>query len=187
MTFSKHFNIIVACTFDGGIGYNNYIPWNIKAELKKFREITIKVEDKKKINAVIMGSKTWISLQSKPLKGRLNIVLTSTYRNELDYPNQNVKFVQNFEEALSCCKYDVIENIFVIGGAKVYDDILYDNYYINKINKIYLTVLFYDERIKTNKSIDLKKIFQKFKLIKDTDYEEEHKNRIFSSYIAYPK
>ena len=30
------YSIILACTFDGGIGYNNHIPWNIRNELFLF-------------------------------------------------------------------------------------------------------------------------------------------------------
>ena len=31
----KQISLILACTFDGGIGYENKIPWHIKSDLKK--------------------------------------------------------------------------------------------------------------------------------------------------------
>jgi len=34
------YSIILACTLDGGIGYENNIPWDIKSEMNLFREIT---------------------------------------------------------------------------------------------------------------------------------------------------
>jgi dihydrofolate reductase len=30
------YSIILACTLDGGIGYSNNLPWDIKNELKIF-------------------------------------------------------------------------------------------------------------------------------------------------------
>ena len=37
----KDISLILACTFDGGIGYNNKIPWYIKSDLIKFKNITV--------------------------------------------------------------------------------------------------------------------------------------------------
>ena len=67
------YSIILACTFEGGIGYNNDIPWNIKSEIYLFKQITGN-KDQYKQNAVIMGRNTWESLPHKPLKDRLNII-----------------------------------------------------------------------------------------------------------------
>lgn len=36
----KHFDIILAATCNGGIGYKNKIPWKIKKDLKYFYNIT---------------------------------------------------------------------------------------------------------------------------------------------------
>ena len=49
--------LILACTKDGGIGFNNKIPWYYKEDLYKFRELTTMTKDKNKENSVIMGSK----------------------------------------------------------------------------------------------------------------------------------
>jgi dihydrofolate reductase len=55
------YSIILACTLEGGIGYNNIIPWDIKSELYLFKQITTGCVDNFKSNAVIMGRKTWES------------------------------------------------------------------------------------------------------------------------------
>ena len=34
---AKIVSLILACTLDGGIGYNNNIPWYIKDDLLKFK------------------------------------------------------------------------------------------------------------------------------------------------------
>ena len=55
----KDIGIILASTTSGGIGYKNSLPWRIPEELKKFKEITSKVNNIKKKNCVIMGKNTW--------------------------------------------------------------------------------------------------------------------------------
>jgi len=44
----KDINLIVACTTNYGIGYNNKLPWNIPDELKKFKDITTRVDNENK-------------------------------------------------------------------------------------------------------------------------------------------
>ena len=65
------YTIIVARNSTNGIGMNNSIPWETnKEDLKFFQRMTTN-------NIVIMGRNTWESLPNKPLKNRINIVLTS--------------------------------------------------------------------------------------------------------------
>ena len=73
-----NFSIIVACTDEGIIGVNNTIPWYIPDDLKYFKTITTGNEKNK--NIVIMGRNTWESLptQYKPLKDRINIIISNT-------------------------------------------------------------------------------------------------------------
>lgn len=70
----KQISLILACTFDGGIGYENKIPWHIKSDLKKFKNITSNTINNLKQNAVIMGSKTYTSLPCNNLENRINII-----------------------------------------------------------------------------------------------------------------
>ena len=114
-------SLILACTLNGGIGYNGKIPWYIPSDLKKFRAITTKCVDENKINAVIMGRKTWESL-SKPLANRLNIVITSNKYYKVE--NENVIVVHSIIAALYCANKPYIENIFIIGGANIYNTFL---------------------------------------------------------------
>ncbi len=73
-------NIVVAATADGGIGKDGKLPWELPTDMAFFRTTTTKVSDSRKQNAVIMGRKTWASIPARfrPLKGRLNVVLSSS-------------------------------------------------------------------------------------------------------------
>ena len=71
------FSLILASTLNGGIGVNGRIPWEIKDEIMLFKQITTSVNSYIKKNAIIMGYDTWKSLPFKPLKNRINIILTS--------------------------------------------------------------------------------------------------------------
>ena len=75
------------------IGDGEKLPWRVPEDLKRFSELT-------RGNAVIMGSGTWRSIGSKPLKGRENIVLS---RSDSEF--------EGARRAKS------IEKAFVIGGA----------------------------------------------------------------------
>lgn len=123
----NEFAIIVACTSQGGIGYNNNIPWHIPADLKHFKDITTSVPYDGVVNAVIMGKNTWMSLpkQHKPLKSRLNIVVSSTLSEDdmCGYEDAiNVTSLQNAIEHLLTNKR--VYNVFVIGGARLYNEAL---------------------------------------------------------------
>ena len=60
---------VVALSNNNVIGKDNDLPWNLKTDLKHFREYTT---DK----LLIMGRKTFDSI-GKPLPGRANIILTN--------------------------------------------------------------------------------------------------------------
>lgn len=154
-------SLIVACTNKGGIGYDNTIPWHLKDELKNFRELTSRTSDKYKRNVIIMGKKTWDSLNVKPLPNRINIILTSNKYliNNYNY-NEDFVFLNSIDNALKYCKKnkDKIEDIFIIGGEKIYEAFLKDSKYI--INNVYLTLL--KKEYECNKFIDVKYILRNF-------------------------
>jgi len=120
------------------------IPWHIKEDLRYFSKVTRRTEDPHKVNAVIMGRKTWQSLP-RALKNRVNIVLSNTlnvdelYDYELyddNVSNEVCILAKSLDNAVQICnENDDIENIFVIGGMGVYKEVL-DR---NLVNKIYMT------------------------------------------------
>ena len=178
----KKISLILASTFEGGIGYNNKLPWNYKSELKKFKEITTKTENDLKQNAVIMGSKTYYSLPINKLSNRINIVLTRSNfncnSNNENYEKNNIKVYNKILDAIKYCNNnDFIENIFIIGGTEIFNYFL-DN--INLIDNIYLTLI--KNIYECDKYININLIYKNFKLIKHDEYNKDIENYV--SYIC---
>ena len=173
----KNISLILACTFEGGIGYNNDLPWYIKSDLKKFKDITSKTLDSSKQNAIIMGSKTYMSLPKKELPNRVNIVLTK--KNNII--NNNIIIFNNINNAIQYCyNNNLIENIFIIGGAEIYNIFLNN---IHLIDNIYLTLL--KNKYKCNRYILIDKIFENFNFENHKEYNFE--KDIYVSYICKKK
>ncbi len=92
--------LILACDPNGGIGYQNRLPWsNIQGDLPRFKRLT-------EGHPVIMGRNTWDSLPKKPLPKRINIVVTS----------------RPFEQEGVTCVDSIIDHsdfYWLIGGASL--------------------------------------------------------------------
>ena len=129
------FTIIVGVQSQtNAIGFAGKIPWKCREDMKFFRETTTKTENPDKINAVVMGRKTFESLPA-PLPNRLNVVLT---RNPIIYQG-SVIFSNNFEEIIAKLESTPsIETIFVIGGEMIYREAINhpkcEKIYLNKID-----------------------------------------------------
>ncbi|WP_027399738.1 dihydrofolate reductase [Anaerovorax odorimutans] len=117
---------IVAVDKNWGIGKNGELLAHLSGDLKYFKERTLG-------KVVIMGRKTFESLPGKkPLKGRTNIVLTEDKKFDADcVVCGSIEILKN-----KLNKYDD-EDIFIIGGAKVYEQFLpyCDTYYVTKIDE----------------------------------------------------
>jgi dihydrofolate reductase len=134
------FSIIVgAHATNRAIGSAGKIPWKCRADMKFFKETTSNVIDSTKMNAVIMGRKTFESLQ-KPLPNRLNVVLTKgplLIKNN-DSSNNSIVFSNDFCKIINELELNPkIETIFVIGGENVYKQSLQHP----KCEKIYLNLV----------------------------------------------
>ena len=140
----KNFSIIVAASLNNnGIGINNTLPWKLSQDLKHFKDITTGNGNMK--NAVIMGRKTYESI-GKPLPNRINIIISNTLpASELP----NVIIVSSIENALEYVTLQTeIENVFIIGGATVYNDAILRK----ECTKIFIT---YIDDIGIDNNIDI--------------------------------
>ncbi|MSR85205.1 dihydrofolate reductase [Candidatus Uhrbacteria bacterium] len=115
-------SLIAAVAKNGCIGKNNQLPWSLPEDLRHFKELTTG-------HSVLMGRKTWESIPEKfrPLPNRKNIVLT---RQEDYQVPSGVDCYTTLDEAL---RVHQAENIFVIGGAEIYQQAL------PLAHKLYLT------------------------------------------------
>src|SRR3989339_74251 len=170
------FSIIAAMDSERGIGKNDSLPWILKGDMKHFFEITSKTVDPNKKNAVIMGRKTWesIPVNHKPLKNRLNIVLT---RNKIYKVPDEVLVFSSLETALVNFenKNLNVEKIFVIGGAEIYK-LAIENHLCQKL---FLTEI--------KNSFDCNTFFPKipdrFEKVKESDKIEE--NGVEYKFVEY--
>lgn len=125
------FSIIAAISeSSGGIGLNNKLPWGrIIGDMVHFKK---KTEN----SVIIMGRKTWESLPFRPLKDRVNIILSKTMaQNTTSHP-----FVlPSFEEAMAfvSATFGAEKRVFVIGGSDVY----YKTIYLNSCKELFLTII----------------------------------------------
>lgn len=115
----KRVCVIVTATLDGGISYAGHMPWCLPSDMAHFKSTTLQCSEGMR-NAVIMGRKTYESIKSKPLPGRLNIVLT---RGELDLSSSDsqgsVLTVSSLESAIEVAESDAtVESVFIIGGEE---------------------------------------------------------------------
>lgn len=125
------FNIIVAIDYNNGISKEGKIPWNEPYDMEFFKDITSAVKDPINKNAVIMGTNTWKTLK-RPLRNRLNMVLSNTLPEkyyDVDISKEEIPLIFNsFDKTLEYIKirnkgkmFPKIENIFIIGGAQIYN------------------------------------------------------------------
>lgn len=124
--------IITAISNQNGIGLNGKLPWKNESDMKFFRFITKNVNDPNKQNAIVMGRRTYESINSKPLPNRKNVVITKNTYDDLD------SYI-TLDSALDALESDVsIENIFVIGGEQLYREAIYNDkckgIYLNRIH-----------------------------------------------------
>jgi len=114
-------SLLVAADENNVIGKDNKLPWLLPNDLKYFKNLTWAMP-------VIMGRKTFQSI-GKVLPGRKTIVIT---RNK-DWQHKEVAPTHSIEEALEAATVYEVNEVFVIGGAEIFN-----NAFI-KANRIYLT------------------------------------------------
>lgn len=120
---------IVAISRNRCIGKNNELPWHISADLQHFKNMTIKQNDSAIQGIVIMGRKTFESMESKPLPKRVSFIITS----QSDYAEQTglvgskkAYVMHNLDDALtqaaSLAQSSNLDTIWVIGGERVFSE-----------------------------------------------------------------
>ena len=93
------------------IGAGNKIPWHLPEDFKWFKQTTMG-------HIIVMGRKTFVSI-GKPLPGRATIVLS---RSDFRFPG--VRLIHDLKDLLSIDSSSAGQQIFICGGAQVYEQAL---------------------------------------------------------------
>lgn len=129
--------VIVACDINGGIGYQNKLPWdNLQGDLPRFKALTSG-------KVIIMGRNTWDSLPKKPLPNRINVVVTKN-----DIPGITTINCLPDKDNMD------LRDVWLIGGAKLI------NSSWHLIDEVHLTRTFTEYNCDT--FIDLLKLNREF-------------------------
>ncbi len=102
--------LIWAMTRNRVIGRDNGLPWRLPLDMKHFMTTT-------RGHPVVMGRRTFESMDRQPLPKRTNIVVTRTP----GYAAPGALIAADLSEALALardrCEADGVEEAFIIGGA----------------------------------------------------------------------
>ncbi len=117
-------SVILARAENGVIGRNGRLPWRLRTDVRRFRDLTTG-------HHVIMGRRTWEEIGSRPLPGRTCIVLTRAEGFEA-----RGAFVRgSLDSALRAARQAGEGEAFVIGGAGLFEAAfrLADRVYLTRV------------------------------------------------------
>lgn len=120
--------LIVAVAKDWGIGCEGNLLFNLREDMAFFRNTT-------KNHVVVMGRPTLLSLPGgKPLKNRINIVLTS----DKNFNREGCSICNSTDELFEELKKYDSDDVFIIGGGKIYNQLFSycQEAYITKVDAI---------------------------------------------------
>jgi dihydrofolate reductase len=115
-------SLLVAMDANRLIGKDNQLPWHLPQDLAYFKKTTLN-------HKIVMGRKTFESI-GRPLPGRENIIVT----RDQNYSQEECLVLHSIEDIIELSDQSD-EEIFVIGGAEIFQQILpySDRLYITHI------------------------------------------------------
>jgi len=114
---------IAAMDSNRGIGKDNQLLFKIPEDFKRMKELTFG-------HPIIMGRKTFESI-GRVLSGRTNIIIT----RDTTYEVPGAIVTHSLEEAIKVAKEKDNQEIFIFGGAQVFEEAL------PLIDRLYLTLV----------------------------------------------
>lgn len=97
-----------------GIGSGDSLLFHLPGDMRFFKNTTIN-------NVVVMGKTTFLTFPNQqPLKDRVNIVLT----RDRSFSREGIVVCHSIDEVLEETKKYIGKEVFVIGGASVYEQFL---------------------------------------------------------------
>jgi len=125
LTLRPKISLIAAVSKDQrALGFKNKLLWKIDGDLPRFKTITAG-------HPIIMGRLTYESI-GRPLPNRTNIVISKSGSLQ---ETSGLIITSSVEDAISIAKKIDQEEIFIIGGGKIYSETL------KYANRLYLTIV----------------------------------------------
>lgn len=125
-------SMVVAMDEARGIGRENRIPWHLKEDLVRLKNLTLG-------HVVILGRTTYDSMvgyynkSGRPMPGKLYIVVT--HDTSYKPARENAIAAHSIEEALQKAKEAEEKELFIIGGQRIFEQTL------PLADRLYLTVV----------------------------------------------
>jgi dihydrofolate reductase len=150
-------SLIVAASTNNAIGKNNQLLWHLPVDLKFFKNTTWAMP-------VMMGRKTFESVNNKPLLGRQNIIIS---RNATPSTEGEVWWATSLEQAIEQSKKMDCNEVFIAGGAQIYNQSMAvaSRIYMTRVHANFEADTFFPE-------IDL----QDWELVKNNDFAANEKH-----------
>ena len=104
-------SVVAAVSENRVIGRAGGIPWRLRDEQQAVKSLTTG-------HCLVMGRKTWESI-GRPLPDRTSIVITRQHGYSI--PFESVLVVGDFDAALAAAEALGHEQVFVFGGAAIYE------------------------------------------------------------------
>jgi len=160
-------SMIAALSSNNVIGRGTEIPWRQSTDLKRLKSMTMG-------HHIIMGRKTFETL-SKPLPGRINIVIT----RRSDYAPEGVVVVHSLEEAVQIAARAGETEAFIAGGGEIFEQSMH------RADRMHLT--------RVHAEIEGDAFFPEFDdvsewhLIDAEHFEADEKNQYPYSFLTYER
>ena len=151
-------SLIAAVAPGGIIGFENKMPWHLPRDLRYFKRTTLG-------HPIIMGRKTFESINCKALPKRRNIVVTRNRK----YTAPGCEIVYSLNEAINLSGN--VKKIFIIGGGQLYTSA------ISLADEIHLTQI--ENKNQTGELFELFKGDTFFPKINSSEWKKIHQGRRF--------
>lgn len=102
--------LVVAASENNAIGLNNQLLWHLPKDMRFFKNTTWGLP-------IVMGRKTFESLGSKVLPGRLNLILS----NQKNIKTNGAALVHSLQDAVNLAAKQDYKQLMVIGGGQIYE------------------------------------------------------------------
>jgi dihydrofolate reductase len=117
-------SFVVAVAENQAIGKNKGLLWHLPKDMEFFKKTTYG-------HHVLMGRKSYESIpeQFRPLKGRVNIIVT----RQQNFTAEGCRIVSSAEEGIQFAKDNGEDELMILGGGEIYKQLL------DRADRIYLT------------------------------------------------